>query len=289
MLGKRPDTPAPRLLRVDRSARPGWKTGREQPPDPGQMVYCTEGMAEVVRVVGKTGDGSRLLELRLLEKEAPPFYAAASNVLVMPADATSSADGARAGHAAPGAAEVAGNGGATRPLSGTMERPPAGADAHTSAGAAAGSQGDEAVPGSGAASHSVFLDSSWALEGSFVPGSEPLPGSLVIPEHTPPAESVPPPAAEPVEADPVSSSTDAVAQPDAGASGEPAASVDTADTEDVVASDDDATDDDPATLYIIGTPHGPASRPNVVDDVPAPEPAKPPPTIPLDPRVHWIR
>jgi hypothetical protein len=33
---------------------------------------------------GKTGDGSRLLELKLVEGTAPLFYAAASNVLVRP-------------------------------------------------------------------------------------------------------------------------------------------------------------------------------------------------------------
>jgi hypothetical protein len=41
-------------------------------------------MAEVVRVLGKTGNGSRLLQLRLLDRTAPPFHAAASNVLVEP-------------------------------------------------------------------------------------------------------------------------------------------------------------------------------------------------------------
>jgi hypothetical protein len=41
-------------------------------------------MAEVVKVLGKTGDGSRLLELRLPDTSAKPFFAAASNVLVAP-------------------------------------------------------------------------------------------------------------------------------------------------------------------------------------------------------------
>jgi hypothetical protein len=35
-------------------------------------------------VLGRTGDGSRLLVLRLLDRTAPPFHASASNVLVSP-------------------------------------------------------------------------------------------------------------------------------------------------------------------------------------------------------------
>jgi hypothetical protein len=69
-------------LHVDPTVRPGWETGDGRIPQPGETVYCTEGEAEVAKVRGKTGDGSRLLELRLLDKAAPPFYAAASNVLL---------------------------------------------------------------------------------------------------------------------------------------------------------------------------------------------------------------
>jgi hypothetical protein len=68
-------------LRVDPGARPGWSARDDRAPQAGETVYCTEGRAQVSRVCGKTGDGSRLLELRLLDREAPPFYAAASNVL----------------------------------------------------------------------------------------------------------------------------------------------------------------------------------------------------------------
>ena len=74
----------PADLRMDRSARPGWPTGAEELLSIGQHVYCTEGMAEVVRVLGKTGNGSRLLQLKLLDRTASPFHAAASNVLVAP-------------------------------------------------------------------------------------------------------------------------------------------------------------------------------------------------------------
>jgi len=76
--------PSPSALRMDRSAKPGWPTGSEQVPVVGQQVYSIAGMAEVSGVLGKTGDGSRLLVLRLLAVPAPPFHAAASNVLVSP-------------------------------------------------------------------------------------------------------------------------------------------------------------------------------------------------------------
>jgi hypothetical protein len=69
-------------LHVDPSTRPGWRIAEVRTPEAGETVYCTEGRAEVARVCGKTSDGSRLLELKLLEREAPPFYAAASNVLL---------------------------------------------------------------------------------------------------------------------------------------------------------------------------------------------------------------
>lgn len=72
-------------LYVNREARPGWPTGAERTPCKGEEVFCVRGDAEVTRVLGKTGDGSRLLELRLTEPDAKPFFAAASNVLVAPA------------------------------------------------------------------------------------------------------------------------------------------------------------------------------------------------------------
>jgi len=71
-------------LSIDRAAHPGWKTGLEQLPLIGDQVLCTDGLAEVVRILGKTQNGSRLLELRLPERR-DSFFAAASNVLVAPA------------------------------------------------------------------------------------------------------------------------------------------------------------------------------------------------------------
>jgi hypothetical protein len=76
---------SPAELHVDPTARPDWPSGVDHVPAVGGQVYCTSGMAEVVRVLGKTGDGSRLLELKLPVAGAKPFFAAASNVLVAPA------------------------------------------------------------------------------------------------------------------------------------------------------------------------------------------------------------
>ena len=71
--------------RVDPLSHPGWTTGLERLPAVGEEVICAGGPGEVVALLGKTGDGSRLLEIRLGEPQAKPFFAAASNVLVAPA------------------------------------------------------------------------------------------------------------------------------------------------------------------------------------------------------------
>ncbi|MBD0320102.1 MAG: hypothetical protein ICV87_07210 [Gemmatimonadetes bacterium] len=71
--------------KVDMDARPGWTTGHERVPSVGEQVLCAGGPGEVVALLGKTGDGSRLLEIRLGDAQAKPFFAAASNVLVAPA------------------------------------------------------------------------------------------------------------------------------------------------------------------------------------------------------------
>lgn len=82
--GAQPLTPSPEALKIDRSARHEWPTGAERVPVVGEEVYCTAGMASVVRILGKTGNGSRLLELRLAGAERGSFFAAGSNVLVAP-------------------------------------------------------------------------------------------------------------------------------------------------------------------------------------------------------------
>jgi hypothetical protein len=71
-------------FRVDPEHRPGWIRGSERTPSVGEPVYCAGGEGITAAVHGKTGDGSRLLQIRLEEVKAP-FFAAASNVLVRPA------------------------------------------------------------------------------------------------------------------------------------------------------------------------------------------------------------
>jgi hypothetical protein len=69
-------------LRVNAETETDWMAGTDRLPCVGEIVKCTGGMAEVVKLHGKTSDGSRLLELKLIAEKAPPFFAAASNVLV---------------------------------------------------------------------------------------------------------------------------------------------------------------------------------------------------------------
>lgn len=71
-------------FRVSPDDRPGWVRGSVATPEVGQEVYCAGGPGAVVSVHGKTGDGSRLLQIRLEDEAARPFFAAASNVLVAP-------------------------------------------------------------------------------------------------------------------------------------------------------------------------------------------------------------
>jgi hypothetical protein len=74
----------PASFQVDPDMRPGWVSGADRVPEVGEAVFCAAGEGEVIRVHGKTGDGSRLLELRLPDPKSKPFFAAASNVLVTP-------------------------------------------------------------------------------------------------------------------------------------------------------------------------------------------------------------
>ena len=68
-------------VRISSAPRPGWQPSVDRIPRVGEQVYCTDGAAEVKRVLGKTSDGSRLLELSC-ESRPQPFFAASSNVLV---------------------------------------------------------------------------------------------------------------------------------------------------------------------------------------------------------------
>jgi hypothetical protein len=71
-------------FRVVPEHRPGWVRGNERMPEIGEAVYCAGGEGTMTALHGKTGDGSRLLQIRLADGKAPPFFAAASNVLVCP-------------------------------------------------------------------------------------------------------------------------------------------------------------------------------------------------------------
>src|SRR5688500_4651305 len=70
-------------FQVTADDRPGWIPGTERLPLTGETVYCAGGEGTVVSIQGKTGDGSRLLQIRLEETKAP-FFAASSNVLLKP-------------------------------------------------------------------------------------------------------------------------------------------------------------------------------------------------------------
>jgi hypothetical protein len=74
----------PEEFRVDPEERPGWLRGDVRRLVVGDEVYCAGGNGSVASVHGKTGDGSRLLQIRLSDESAPPFFAAASNVLISP-------------------------------------------------------------------------------------------------------------------------------------------------------------------------------------------------------------
>lgn len=78
-------------LTVDLEARPGWISGADRTPMAGEEVFCAGGAAQVVKVLGRTSDNSRLLELKLVEGDGKPFFAAASNILVPPQPAVAAA------------------------------------------------------------------------------------------------------------------------------------------------------------------------------------------------------
>jgi hypothetical protein len=72
-------------LYVNRDEHPGWPSGAESSLRVGDPVLCTAGEGTVTGIHGRTGDGSRLLEISLGPTIRQPFFAAASNVLVPPA------------------------------------------------------------------------------------------------------------------------------------------------------------------------------------------------------------
>ncbi len=68
-------------LKISSIERPGWGPAEGREPSVGEQIYCVDGPAEVVRLLGKTSDGSRLLELRCADRPQP-FFASSSNILV---------------------------------------------------------------------------------------------------------------------------------------------------------------------------------------------------------------
>jgi hypothetical protein len=69
---------------MDPVNHPGWVSAHDRTPTVGDKVLCAGGPGTLAAVLGRTGDGSRLLQIQLATEEpkTPPFFAAASNVLV---------------------------------------------------------------------------------------------------------------------------------------------------------------------------------------------------------------
>lgn len=79
MLPKNTSRVARKLLEISSHPQEGWEV-LEETPVLGDVVLSVEGFAEVVRVLGKVSDGSRLLELKIVDRDGPSFFAATSNV-----------------------------------------------------------------------------------------------------------------------------------------------------------------------------------------------------------------
>lgn len=96
-----PDDLRPEDQKVDRGVWPDWPTAAERAPQVGDVVYCTAGLGTVLRVLGRTGNGSRLLELRVPAGGTIPFFASGANVLLGPRqearDEAAAADAAASG------------------------------------------------------------------------------------------------------------------------------------------------------------------------------------------------
>ncbi len=74
-------------FRVSLEDRPGWVWGTTRMPRQGEEIFCAAGVGTVTALHGKTGDGSRLVQIGLVSAPKRPFFAAASNVLLPPVGA----------------------------------------------------------------------------------------------------------------------------------------------------------------------------------------------------------
>jgi hypothetical protein len=73
-----------RDVRVDPERSPGCVSGVERLPTLGERVHTNEGTAVVMRILGRTGSGGRLLELSMDDGRRSPFFASAANIRVSP-------------------------------------------------------------------------------------------------------------------------------------------------------------------------------------------------------------
>ena len=80
MLPKNTSRVPRKLLDISSHPQEGWEVN-EATPTVGTTVLSVEGLAEVVRILGKVSDGTRLLELKITDRDGPSFFAATSNVL----------------------------------------------------------------------------------------------------------------------------------------------------------------------------------------------------------------
>ena len=80
MLPKNTSRVPRKLLDISSHPQEGWEVSDTTPPV-GTTVQSVEGLAEVVRILGKVSDGTRLLELKITDRDGPSFFAATSNVL----------------------------------------------------------------------------------------------------------------------------------------------------------------------------------------------------------------
>ena len=69
-------------LRIRSVQMAGWEELAGHTPKVGDVVRSVDGEGEVVKVLGKTSDGSRLLEIRLADNPKQAYFASSSNVLV---------------------------------------------------------------------------------------------------------------------------------------------------------------------------------------------------------------